>query len=158
RASLLLLSLGLIGAGVSGPAIAQRKEGPKQAPPVLKQPQPERKDLYGDALPAGAVARGGTVRFRHRSTAIAYSPDGKFLASGGGLDGTAKLWAPLTGTRLQQFTGLAKINPWRFNHDSALAIAPDSKTLAVTARKAIVLYDVASGAERLRFEGHVYGI
>ena len=64
----------------------------------------------------------------------------------------------MTGTQLQKFTGVAKINPWRFNHDSALAISPDSKTVATTARKAIVLFDAASGAELKRWESHVYGI
>jgi WD40 repeat protein len=222
-------------------------------------------DLYGDPLPAGALQRLGTVRFRHNATAIAYSPDGKILASGGrdnvirlfdaatgqemrrltghkprsyspsadikspldtlvnatgeggvnsvafspdgkvlasggwddsvrlwevatgkelrridahkamvgrvifspdgkvlasrgALDGTVKLWDPLTGTQLHKFVGLSNVNPWRFNHDMALAISPDSKTLAATARNSLVFYDIASGAEVKRFPAHVYGI
>lgn len=222
-------------------------------------------DLYGDALPVGAIQRLGTVRFRHNSTAIAYSsdgkllasggrenvirlfeaatgreirrftghgrrtynppsdpqspldalvsatgeggvnsvafspdgkllasggwddtvriwdvqtgkelrkidahkamvghvrfsPDGKFLASRGGLDGTLRLWDPVTGTSLQKFVGLSNINPWRFNHDLALDISPDSRTIAATARNAIVLFDVSSGAELRRIPAHVYGI
>jgi WD40 repeat protein len=91
-------------------------------------------------------------------TKVAFSPDGKVLASRGGLDGMAKLWDPQTGTQLHKFTGLSAINPWRFNHDSALAFAPDSKTVAVTARGSIVTYDTASGAERRRFDAHSYGI
>ena len=237
------------------------------SPPDDKKPAEAKApaDLYGDALPAGALQRLGTVRFRHNATAIAYSPDGKILASGGrdntirlfdaasgkeirrlighaprtfsppadpgnpldllvtatgeggvnsvafspdgktlasggwddtvrlwdvqtgkqirkidahkamvahvvfspdgkvlasrgGLDGTVRLWDPLTGTRLQQFTGLSNINPWRFNFDLALVISPDGKTVAATARDTLVLYDVASGAELKRLPSHVYGI
>ncbi len=89
---------------------------------------------------------------------VVFSPDGRVLASRGGLDGTARLWDPVTGTQLQKFVGLSNINPWRFNHDLALAFAPDGKTLAATARSALVFFDVASGAERLRVPAHVYGI
>jgi RNA polymerase sigma factor (sigma-70 family) len=273
--SVFVLTLCLIGTAASGlyrQAFAdtelppEKGNDPKAVAPAAPGQAAEKKDLHGDALPFGAEQRLGTVRFRHNSTAIAYSPDGKILASGGrdnvirlfdagsgkeirrlvghqkrsynpaadptkgafdalvsatgdggvnsvafardgktlasggwddtirlwdvetgkqlrkidahkamvgrvlfspdgkilasrgALDGTVRLWDPVTGTQLQKFVGLSNINPWRFNHDMALAISPDSKTVAATARNNLVFFDIASGAELKRVPAHIYGI
>ena len=44
-----------------------------------------RRDRYGDDLPPGAVARLGTVRWRHdaRISALAFAPRGQILVSAG---------------------------------------------------------------------------
>jgi RNA polymerase sigma factor (sigma-70 family) len=89
---------------------------------------------------------------------VLFSADGKILATRGALDGTVRLWDPVTGTQVQKFVGLSNINPWRFNHDLALAISPDSKTVVTTARNQLVFFDIASGAEVKRVPSHIYGI
>src|SRR5262249_34589978 len=60
-------------------------------PPAEKIPL-VRLDRYGDPLPEGAVARMGTVRFRHAGLrSVAFSSDGKRLVTAG-VDRNIALW------------------------------------------------------------------
>lgn len=63
---------------------------------------PPRVDQYGDPLPAGALARIGTARFRtdETVTGVRFSPDGKTLASFG-YDAVV-LWDSRTGKELRR--------------------------------------------------------
>src|SRR5260370_37426518 len=74
------------------------------APPELLLP-PAKLDLHGDSLPAGAIRRLGSVRFRHGETvsSIALSPDGKRLAAAS--DKTIYIWDAALGKRLQLLSG-----------------------------------------------------
>src|SRR5262249_58673905 len=62
------------------------------------------KDLYGDVLPPGAIARLGTVRFRHNSTIVfaAFLPGGKSVVSVS-YDGVACIWEFPSGKEIRRF-------------------------------------------------------
>src|SRR5579885_1606778 len=81
-------------------------------------------DPLGDLLPDGAVARWGTIRLRqgHAIGALAFSPDGKALASGA-YDNDIYLWQADSGRERRHFIGHS--GPIR-----ALAFSPDGKMLA----------------------------
>src|SRR2546427_496545 len=111
-------------------------------------PQP-RLDSYGDPLPKGALARAGTVRFRHDNsiTSLAFAPNGKTVASAGG-DETIRLWEVATGKDLGQFQGSEKGN-------MSVAFSPDGKTLASGGVDEIIrLWELAGGKELVSHRGH----
>jgi WD40 repeat protein len=113
---------------------------------------------WDDTVRLWDVTTGKELRrlFAHQALVarVAFSGDGKVLASRGGLDGVLRLWDPGTGAQLHAVQGLSKVNPWRFYREAALAIAPDGKTVAASTRKAIVSYDVATGKATAQWPGY----
>ncbi len=80
------------------------------------------RDSYGDPLPAEAVARLGTLRFRHASPVVSlvYLAEGKMAASAGR---TIRLWDAATGRE-------ARRSPSHYGTIFSVAASPDGKTLA----------------------------
>ncbi len=88
----------------------------------------DHKDAFGDPLPKGAVARLGSIRFRHEGAVndVAFAPDGKSIFSGSA-DRTIRQWDLKTGKAIRQFRPTLKHNP--SDGVRKIAISPDGKTL-----------------------------
>jgi RNA polymerase sigma factor (sigma-70 family) len=150
--STVLTAAGWAGARALGP---QEPGGPAAAISSESLPGAEvaapTGDVHGDPLPAGAVARLGTLRLRHDHAtgvgALAFSADGKLLASAG-FDQTLRLWETATGKEL------ARLKHGGMLH--TLAFSPDGKTLAAAGGGdcLVRLWDVAGGKEIKSFAGH----
>jgi RNA polymerase sigma factor (sigma-70 family) len=85
-------------------------------------------DRFGDPLPPGALARLGTLRFRHGGggAALAFSPDGKLLATGEER-GVVCLWEVATGKKVRQMEA-TRYTPTRYA-SGKLAFSSNGKIL-----------------------------
>jgi WD40 repeat protein len=81
-------------------------------------------DLYGDALPTGAKLRLGTVRWQHEGwvTSLAFSPDGKTLATGGG-DNVVRLWGVASKQPTRELPAVGKVESIAFNREGKILAA-----------------------------------
>jgi WD40 repeat protein len=106
-----------------------------------------RLDGLGDPLPAGAIARLGTLRFQHGEPVLhlSYSPGGQLLVSSG--ERFVRVWDVTTGKEVRRFDGSC----------GRAAFTPDGKSL-VTGGEKVCVREIASGrvTDRLPFAG--YGV
>jgi RNA polymerase sigma factor (sigma-70 family) len=173
-AAALLLAAGVFsGAGVAARQLLAVKSPAQErdaAPPAAADRPAEGEalragtDRYGDPLPPGALLRLGTVRFRHGLGvySVAYSPDGRLIASTGG-DGAVRLWDAATGRLVREVAR-------RPQREATFAVfSPDGKLLALggpqegVGRVApkpmpVFLYEVATGKLVRRLDVHGPGL
>jgi RNA polymerase sigma factor (sigma-70 family) len=150
---LVTIALALVGAGLAaqgGPAEPDPTLPPVASvapePQTTEKQQPPTADRFGDPLPDGAIARFGTVRFRHGFyvTKVGFALDGKVLVSEGGGVGSYQvcLWDAATGKVRKVFQDC--VTP------GALSVSANGKWLVSAGGR---LIDVATGQELRRMQG-----
>lgn len=158
--SLKTVVLILAVAALALPALAQE---PKPAPAEAK----ERLDSFGDPLPAGALARFGTLRWRHSAPVffLAYTSDDKEMVTVS-QDGQVRIWEVASGKELRKFgrAAQAPVNGGVQVINGAVMAMPaqqltgatltsDRKTLAISGTDGTIrLWNVADGTELRNFK------
>jgi WD40 repeat protein/serine/threonine protein kinase len=117
------------------------------APQAYPMPAATAPTVYLGMRSPGYEPPNGVIGHSGRVTSVAFSPDGKMIASGG-LDEIVMLWSIGDGSLVKVFKGHAR-------GVSSLAFSPDGKTLAVgSLLGTIQLWDIAAGAPIWKIDGH----
>jgi len=166
-AAIFLVAAVTVGAAFSGRQPAgERKEPTPTTARAADQPGPKAQaeapqaahvDRLGDPLPAGALARMGTLRFRCFDDvgSIVFSPDGKLLAA---CDSESlRVWETATGKPVHFPSGMGKPKdrPHRaaFSPDGAFLLA-----LGYPQEPVVRLFEVASGKQVASFKDPPPGV
>jgi WD40 repeat protein len=145
---------GLLAAGVAAGTIAGQVS-PKSAPEVpVAQSNADDKLNFIDSdagpLPQGVIARIGSTRWRHTGdvTGLAYSPDGKWLASVSTApeDATARLWDAASGKEKLRVKVAATGNYRQFAA-VALGFSADGTQFIVVDLTSLRSFDIANERE-----------
>ncbi len=127
-------------------------------------------DLGSNTEPTVLREKGGRrfFLFTDHSPAIAFSPDGKLLATGRTQNGRkpVRLWNAVTGqllgsledrdwgSILREILSMFGSPPWGYRTVYSLAFSPDSKLLAAAHGRLVKVWAVDTGELRHQFAGH----
>jgi len=150
----LALTAATLGGGEALQAGAGAESQSKATAPMQPSDQ-ARVDRYGDPLPAGAIVRLGTVRYRFHCHGLAFLPDGETVVSAKS-GGAIQFWNARTGKPLREIAcGDFQIS------FSVFALSRDGQRLALGGsltdpqqpgwRPAVRVFDVVSGKEGRTF-------
>ena len=131
------------------------------APCSASEPATPKRQGEEAPLPLGAIARLGSLRLRHASevNSIAFSPDGKNIASVSHAGERIHVWNTFTGRLLHEidapgiFAGAIHAES-----DPILAFAPDGKAIAAGVQGDVCFWELSSGREVCRFRSQGKGI
>jgi WD40 repeat protein len=146
-ALLIAIPLGLAALGSSGLMHSAPAQKTGQREHIVAAPRQEKPqdpgpplDAFGDSLPADALLRLGTERFRTGGLvyACAYSPDGKIMAVASG-DQSVHLFDALTGKPIRHLRGERRMEAY------CVAFSHNGRVLASGSYGSIMLWDPADG-------------
>lgn len=133
-------TLAVLGAALAAGAgrLAPPRSGPPDVAPHDERPGVARTDLYGDALPPGALARFGTIRNRPASSELAIAPDGKTVVTCSYGGRVLRFYEAATG-RLRQTRELPGVGLARS------ALSPDGRFVAITEQFGMKVWETGTG-------------
>lgn len=121
---------------------AKKSPATKKAPARKAPPVGPRTDALGDPLPEGAIARLGTDRLRTHARSLAWSDDGRRLATG--QHGQLSVWETDDGRRLAELECKGRED----ESAEVVRLDPTGAQAAAILKGQLRLFDVASAKER----------
>ncbi len=137
--------------GTIGMGAFQDRPGEQETKPLAQRASEQKameaepsvaKDIYGDPLPVGALARMGSVRLRHAGLSDYVILSGGKTALSAGSDRVLRFWDLETGAPKRAVKLDGDLGP-----GNCVTLAPDGQTLAAVFKGEVVFWETGSGKQ-----------